>query len=201
MDIFVGIPYNLEILTENWGLAVFVHDNWTSPISVDPYFAYPNAETNIAISRTKTKKEPMPYSDCQELELVKSELKEAIQRKGIAYEQKDCILQCYQNKVIEECKCYDLRFVCYFDSVVPCANSTCYSDIYDKFQSSDFIDDNCLPLCPLECNNTIYDTTISMNGYPTIHYESRLYFDQQIDGVFTPGTTLKILMFKKTTFY
>jgi hypothetical protein len=184
MELFVGIPRNLEILTENFGLAVFVHDNWTSPLSVEPVLVNPNVETNIGISRTEIKKVPKPYSDCQDLDSVQSVLKDAIQSKGIAYQQKDCILQCYQNKLIEQCKCYDLGFVCYFNSVVPCANDTCSDPIYEQFQSSEYINTNCMPLCPLECNNTIYETYVSTNGYPTQHYEDTLKTDEQIRAVY-----------------
>lgn len=181
---FIGVPASLEFLTQTYGLAVFVHDNWTSPLSVEPIFVYPNAETNIALSRTQIKKVPEPYSLCRNLNdddpnnASSSILKDLIKSTGFAYKQSDCIIQCYQKFVIERCNCYDLKFVCYFDngSVVPCANNTCYSSIYEQFFSSnDFIAQNCMPLCPLECNNTIYTASISMNGYPTPDYQYRMY--------------------------
>jgi hypothetical protein len=82
MEVFVGVSKALETLTLDFGLAVFVHSVTTSPMSVQPITIYPNAESNIVISRLVNKKEPNPYSECQELESVDSEIKEKIIKKG-----------------------------------------------------------------------------------------------------------------------
>lgn len=188
LEIFVGIPIDLEILTNNVGLAVFVHENWTSPLSVNPTFIYPNAETSVVISKTKTQKEPQPYSDCQDLERVTSNLKEAIQSKGYAYEQNDCILQCYQNNVIKKCGCYGLEFINYFDSANPCTNGSqtnCSYYVYEEFLSEVFIELNCTPLCPLECNNTKYRKSISTDFYPTAHYANQLLQNELIMALYS----------------
>ena len=81
MEVFVGVSKALETLTLDFGLAVFVHSVTTSPLSVQPITIYPNAESNIVISRLVTEKEPKPYSDCEELESVDSDIKEAIVKK------------------------------------------------------------------------------------------------------------------------
>lgn len=82
MEVFVGVSKDLEGYTEQYGVAVFIHSNTTSPLSVKPITVYPKAETNIVISRLVTEKEPKPYSDCEELESVDSDIKEAIVKKG-----------------------------------------------------------------------------------------------------------------------
>ena len=82
MEVFVGVTKDLEFLSINYGLAIFVHSNTTSPLSVQPITVYPNAETNVVISKVITDKQPKPYSDCEELDPVKSDIMESIIKKG-----------------------------------------------------------------------------------------------------------------------
>lgn len=82
MEVFIGVSKTLEPITSNYGLVVFVHSNTTSPLSVQPITLYPNAETNVVISKVVTNKEPKPYSDCEELEPVKSDIMESIVKRG-----------------------------------------------------------------------------------------------------------------------
>jgi hypothetical protein len=183
MQIFVGIPTALEIFTQTYGLALFVHDLFTSPLSLQPITIYPN----VAIARIKTQKLAQPYSDCLDLnDQTRSTLTDTITKKGITYTQKDCIIQCYQLLVITKCSCYDLKFVSYFDSATPpCATTNCSSLVYEQFLEAEFLKSTCMPWCPLECDSTSFDTFISMNGYPTTNYESRLIINNsQIQELF-----------------
>ena len=82
MEVFVGVTKDLEALNNDFGLTIFVHSNTTSPLSVQPITVYPNAETNVVISKEITDKQPKPYSDCEELETTKTEIKESIIKKG-----------------------------------------------------------------------------------------------------------------------
>lgn len=82
MEVFVGIPKGLEFYTEENGLVVFIHSNTTSPLSLEPIKVYPNEERNIVISRLVTEKKPKPYSNCEDIESVDSDIKEAIVQKG-----------------------------------------------------------------------------------------------------------------------
>jgi hypothetical protein len=82
LEVFVGIPKDLEFYTEEYGLVVFIHSNTTSPLSIEPINVYPNEERNIVISRSVTEKKPKPYSNCEDIESVDSDIKEAIVQKG-----------------------------------------------------------------------------------------------------------------------
>ena len=82
MEFFVGISKDIDWYTEEYGLAVFIHSNTTSPLNLEPIKVYPNAETNIVISRLVTEKKPKPYSNCEDIESVYSDIKEAIVQKG-----------------------------------------------------------------------------------------------------------------------
>jgi hypothetical protein len=44
---------------------------------------------------------------------------------------------------------------------------SCVDENYKLFQSDKFIQDNCLPECPLECNISNYLTTYSLSSFPT----------------------------------
>lgn len=71
--------------------------------------------------------------------------------------------------------------MCYFSSARPCQTKKqldCFKAIYYEFalspNSHNLLQTNCMSRCPLECNSTIYSTSISTASYPTTFYENIL---------------------------
>ncbi len=64
----------------------------------------------------------------------------------------------------------------------------CYVNTYHYvFFSNDFIDSQCVPLCPLECERTEFDKSVSFNAYPTPYYEFQLLQSGNLKGVYDPS--------------
>jgi hypothetical protein len=78
LELFVGIPNKLEPVAQTLGLVLFIHTNKSSPLSAQPITILPNTETNIGITKTQTSKQPKPFSNCQDLNSVTSDLIDAI---------------------------------------------------------------------------------------------------------------------------
>ena len=80
------------------------------------------------------------------------------------YSQQLCFSQCLQQKFINKYNCTLYYFISLYNK------SQCSQDIELLiFTSSDSFDSNyineiCLPLCPFECNQTLYKILISSNG-------------------------------------
>ena len=108
--------------------------------------------------------------------------------------------------MIENCSCYDIRFVNYLDWKIACTvtNSTqmdCYDAVYNEFLSAQFIEAECMPQCPLECKRTDYSTSISMNGYPTIPYENTLTVFSNLYNASTFSQSLRYNVLKVNIYY
>lgn len=101
------------------GIRVIVHN-----ISVEPFAdedgidVSTGQQTNIAISRYFINRLSSPYSDCiDNLKSPKVYGKNEILRKMYEYfniseyNQKYCLKLCYQNYLIQKCKCYDLSLM------------------------------------------------------------------------------------------
>ena len=110
---------------------------------------------------------PKPYSSCEihseSSKTSGSDLFKLIAKSRYEYTQQLCIMQCYQQEVIEKCNCTDTAFSL-FDThnCVTNEEAECLSNTFTKeYQTSDFLLKKCLPLCPLECNKTEYKTTLT----------------------------------------
>jgi hypothetical protein len=85
--------------------------------------------------------------------------------------------------MIDLCGCYDPQKISYFDGAPPCNRSVrtlCGSEVQHFQWNSDYLDNVCYPLCPLECASTEYKTSTSLNQYPTNSYANVLAKRNQI---------------------
>ena len=133
-------------------------------------FVTPGLVTNIAVERYFQYMMPAPYSAC----LVPSDFPTAgfsylftlIFDSPYEYTQQLCLNLCYQQDVINKCECnpYDYPF---FDGVA-CRDDLCVNNITEKFLTTNFLVENCMPLCPLQCNRTGFYKDVSssrLNGH------------------------------------
>ena len=73
-----------------------------------------------------------------------------------------CYDLCQTKLILDQCECINLdRYAFFSNSKLCSSNDPCLQDLNRKFLSHDFIISSCLQLCPLQCNRTIYKTTIS----------------------------------------
>lgn len=175
IELFVGVPFELEPITKRYGIAVFVSRNNTLFTSLPSVNVYPGSEANLVVSRRVSKKLPKPYSNCSALDTYDSYLFKLFAEKGLKYRQYDCVIQCYQHAIIEKCNCHDVIYTSFFNST-PCPTES-WSCLYNYrffFSTEEFIEANCFDVCPLECETEDYQVSYSMNQYPTDFYENIL---------------------------
>jgi hypothetical protein len=105
------------------------------------------AQSNIAISRVYSNRQPKPYSKCvSDSDLASfSFLTRIFAERQLKYRRIDCFNYCYQRKVVEVCGCYDLDYPLVQFDREPCMNLTefrCTFDFYNNFFKDDVVS-NC----------------------------------------------------------
>lgn len=128
-------------------------------------------QTNIKIKKRIIKKIPYPYSECLEdhSKFYSSEIYQASIKQTQSYSQTFCFDICYQSRVISKCNCSDSNKP-FFKMVPVCFSLTelyCSSQHFINFISDSSGKKICAKDCPLECEQTEYDVSISFTDYPT----------------------------------
>ncbi|RNA03290.1 degenerin deg-1-like [Brachionus plicatilis] len=127
--------------------------------------------TNINVRKRVTKKFPYPYSKCLEdhSPFLSSEVYQATKKQAESYSQNLCFDLCYQSFLFAKCKCSDPNKPL-FKSAPPCTSNSeflCMCLQFIEFYTKSDIDKICENDCPLECERTEYDFTVSFTDYPT----------------------------------
>ena len=147
------------------GNSSYMTDNSNNDIFLSPgFYGYVQLEREF---RTML---PKPYSNCeidssspmfrQDLDLFN-----LIGFSKYDYSQQLCLTQCLQKKFIEKYNCTSYSMLSLYNL------TQCESEIEDLIWSLDdsfdgnFINKNCLPSCPLECNQTLFKTSISFSKF------------------------------------
>jgi hypothetical protein len=168
LELFIGIPTIMETFAYGYGAIVFINPVNSSLLSLSSVRLSPNTETNIVVSREDLKKLSTPYSECDILQSNDSSLRDLINSKGFDYKQSDCLEQCFQMIMIEQCGYYDLSKISYFsDAVGRDTINSCAFRVQQNLSDIDFLNENCYPLCPLECASSELKTSTSLNEYPS----------------------------------
>jgi hypothetical protein len=183
LELFVG-PIEDEYYNElisSIGAYIFIHNNSIKPISSEGFAIPTGINTNIALDRIFSNRISQPYSNCINLnEPHDSYLYNYLLKKlnnSYLYRQKECFNLCYQSNTIQKCKCYDTRLNKYESNETrPCLNHfeiKCVFKIYNDFLNGK-LNDQCLILCPLECNTYSFTEFSSFTQYPTDNYVKML---------------------------
>ena len=124
--------------------------------------------TYIALSRAFNFILPKPYSNCEidstSPKAFNSELYDLIAKSEYHYNEKICFEQCYQRQAMFECNFTDSNFLSLYPQQPVKTNEQyeCVNNVYtNKYLSRDFIENTCMPLCPLECNQTVYKASVT----------------------------------------
>ncbi|CAF0715638.1 unnamed protein product [Brachionus calyciflorus] len=170
----ISLADGLEGLFASIGAIVMIHNQTTSPITADPLTVSPGIETNFAISRQFKTHKPKPFSNCDgdtsNPNAFNFKLYKLIHSKNISYNQKLCIDLCFQDLIIQECKCFYGGYAFFGDqSIKPCFSYTdfkCYDPIIkNNLSDSSILKKICLPQCPLECNSMKFNILYSFNDF------------------------------------
>ena len=130
-------------------------------------FISPGFNTYLSVDREFKSILPKPYSSCEvdsnsPTFIQDMDLYNLISKSDYSYTQELCFLQCYQNNLIKKYNCTDFHYLSLFN-LTYCTDEVMnliWNSGDDSF-GSDFINKNCISLCPLECNQTLYKTSIS----------------------------------------
>ena len=143
-------------------------------------FVSPGYSTYIAVDREFKTMLPKPFSNCEidlnsPKQIPNLELYNLIGQSEYAYTQQLCFSQCVQKKVIE-------KYNCSFPDILSLFNeSKCNLVLKDKIIRSDNILDSnvyyeeCKLLCPLECNQTLFKTSLSFNQLNGNQYKENIF--------------------------
>jgi hypothetical protein len=184
VELYVNFNQNLSIFNDASGLMVRIgNSSYVTDQNLDGIRIASGFRTDVAINREFNQMMPQPYSNCladSNLINYDSELFNLILNSPYQYSQKMCLGQCYQRETLRRCNCTVSIIVSLYSnthqcghlnpSEVKCALIT-FNEIY---LVNNFITQKCLPLCPLECNSSIFMTTLSSNVIHGYKYISHL---------------------------
>jgi acid-sensing ion channel 2 len=156
------------------GLGVLVRINNNSYLTDNGKDGIPVASgynTRVSISRSFKSSLPKPYSNClidnQTNAGFHSELFDLIQSSPYRYTQPMCFSQCQQKYNYLKCNCTDPSFISLFSNASQCftLNQFACTGSYGLIYTNDFIQEKCLPQCPLECYFDQFDASLSSNEF------------------------------------
>ena len=166
---FSSEPENKYSSSFTHGFKVYIHNRSLSPSPAEAINIQPSKSTDIAIKRTFIHKEPYPYSSCIHLSSFESIFYEYFKSVNKTYRQADCFELCLQNNIMKNCSCYDYSYPRINNSFSPCFTKpeilcTIYQyNYFRRFKMSE----ECLKLCPLECDSVKYDVSMSSLDFPS----------------------------------
>ena len=173
----VSIIDKLKLFNTHYGAVIFIHNQSSSLEIIEDVKLSPKFETSIAIKSSFYKSKEKPYSNCDgntdDPNSYESEFFKLIHSKTKKYTQYTCVIQCLQKKVINECKCHGNLYFSYFESK-PCATSYEIGCSIKVFERAINDETNCVKECPLECEGTWFDKTISFNQLSLPNFYKRI---------------------------
>ena len=175
LRLYSGLPDLLAAITLQRGFNVIILNgsDYPYPVSTNLMYATPGGGIIFVPTRSIYNQYPAPYSSCTVLgdgtivdgyEIDDRTLFDAVLETGYVYSQATCILFCEQVKTVEWCGCLSPYVKYKIHGYNLCNNDTelnCNDVAYAKFNAGDLIKNECLPKCPLECEQSIVDTVSS----------------------------------------
>jgi len=148
--------------------AIFLIGNSSYLAMDNPILVTPGLLTYITVDREFNSILPKPYSNCDIDSTFKSNssLFNLISKSKYLYTQQLCLTQCFQQYLIDNYNC-TLSILFKMFNVTNVCNDKAFVDIEDSYLM-DSLFKICLQLCPLECNQTLYKTSLS-SSYLTGH--------------------------------
>ena len=173
LEVYVNFYEKLNAINSLWGgLGALIRiDNSSYLVDHDlnGITIQSGLQTNIIVDRSFKFMLAKPYSTCEvDSNSVKddfnSDLFNLIAQSQYQYSQQLCFIQCYQRELVRVCNNTDSAFLSLYNVPPALSNEQieCVFGVYaDKYQTETFLEQICLPLCPLECNKTEYKVTLT----------------------------------------
>ena len=185
------------------GITLFVHNQSFWPIASEGIQIQPGSDTNIAVKRTFSSRQPVPYSQCVDLTQTESKIYKYIREAtNQSYRQRDCLDLCRQERIIAVCLCYYPKYSM-ISRAEPCLNDSqmaCVSSQFNFF-TGDVLRE-CLAECPLECDTVTYDFQLSSSLFPNKELYTLLFSDPGVVAYFEylSGAVLTYESFKEMSY-
>ena len=202
LEVYTGLPdywYNAGLVGVQSlrGLYVFIQNSTDYPYNLtpSPTLLNPGFGAEISVDRSfysQFNQWPYEYSECRVDEndelmgrpLDDTDLFDLVVQSNYTYTRTTCIFFCAQVLTTQLCHCnnYDLAFlVPNFDLCVLANQSECaFNFFFKKFKSGDFIRDNCLSKCPLECHQNTLSASFNYFKYPNANDLSSIANNKQM---------------------
>ena len=175
ITLFVGIKDELKAINPFLGLTVRIQ-NSSNEFNINTYDLSPGKQTNMEISRYFSYQLSKPYSVCDidndNPKTFSSDLYNQFIANNFKYNQQTCLGLCFQKLINQNCNCSNFM-VPSFDSYLDFCDETslsCQKGVFKLFSSIEYLNANCMPLCPLECNNTGFKVAISTSDIMPEYY-------------------------------
>ena len=187
MILYAGLPDYWSDKVGLYGLRGFyiiIHSDADYPYNLtpSPILVSSGLGTQISLSRSVYKQFnewPYTYSECrvnEQKELMGPPLQdpslfEQVIATNFSYSRSTCILFCAQLETTKTCGCNNYNIpnpvTGYSFCISPSQKKCSQKFFYSTFINGDFIKENCLPKCPLECTQHELKTSFSYYQYPT----------------------------------
>lgn len=172
LELFVGKPNIYNSFTDTIGAKIFIYNHSTVYTETDSIEVAVNTATDIRLTKNIVNKLARPYSECI-LDLNKSIIFQSIyEEHNLTYRHSNCLNLCYQNIVVERCKCVDYQVhftdLLNLDSSEPCMSKhlMCMAEIHENETHGFYA--TCKKMCPKECNEVNYSYMASFGKYPSV---------------------------------
>jgi len=180
----------LNVTNQLYGLGAIVrigNSSYLTHYSNGGIFVSPSHVTNIVVDREFKYVLTKPYSNCDvesNSAMFNGDLYKLIEHSDYVYTQQLCFTQCLQKNIINKYNCTLYMLVSLYNVNV------CEWELFLEIMSKDdyftdnFINEICLPQCPLECNQTLYKTSISSYHLIGSSYREKIFSNQNLKSDF-----------------
>jgi hypothetical protein len=181
LTLFMGIKDEVTRINPNKGITLLIL-NSSNQIGITSFELQAGVETKVAIDRYFSTQLPKPYSNCdidnENPEKFDSYLYNKLLKSKYEYNQQTCLDLCYNEIAKMKCKCYDITSLSLDSNKFCPVNDECLNKIFQEYLSNTsskyYINTYCLPLCPLECNETLYGITLSTTDIIPEYYSAKV---------------------------
>lgn len=153
----------------DYGFHLLIYNSSINPtFSNEGFDIKMNSLTNIAIKQKFMYQQPVPYSQCEEVDFLKQQdFYKLISKTGSDYSRKICLPYCLQEFFLKLCDCNIVNFPRLNESIPYCQgkNLGCAYGHYYGFIKNHSAE--CNKKCPLECQTVSYELSTSFANYPS----------------------------------